>query len=109
MNRLGISTYWTIDNRRIYRIFIGDGVRCTVLIVDDDKHVINSMKRALYKEPYKVLSADSAEKALTMLDGAEVDLVISDELTPGTKGAESLSYISAYNQNHACRQDAASA
>jgi two-component system, probable response regulator PhcQ len=65
-----------------------------ILLVDDDAHVISSLKRALHKEPYQILSANTAAEALTVLAEENIDLLVSDEMMPGMKGAELLAVVS---------------
>ena len=64
-----------------------------VLFVDDEPHVTESLKRALRKEPYEVLSANSAKEALEILGREPVDVVISDEKMPGIQGSEFLALV----------------
>lgn len=65
----------------------------TVLLVDDDKNILESFKRGFRKEPYRVITVDGALEALKLLEGIEVDLVISDEKMPFMNGIELLSRI----------------
>jgi PAS domain S-box-containing protein len=58
----------------------------TLLVVDDDPHIREALQRSLSREPYRVLSASSAEEALALLDKEEVDVVLSDEHMPGGMG-----------------------
>jgi two-component system probable response regulator PhcQ len=64
-----------------------------ILFVDDEPHVTEGLKRALRKEPYEILSANSADEALKMLAREPVDAVISDEKMPGMCGSEFLSMV----------------
>jgi len=64
-----------------------------VLFVDDEPNVTESLKRALRKEPYEVLSANSAKEALAILARDPVDVVISDEKMPGMQGSEFLAVV----------------
>jgi len=64
-----------------------------VLFVDDEPHVTDSLKRSLRKEPYEVLSADSASEALKVLAREPVDVVVSDEKMPGMQGSEFLGRV----------------
>jgi two-component system probable response regulator PhcQ len=57
-----------------------------VLIVDDDSHLLDSMRRALRREPYIVLTSQSGEEALGILDSTPVDVIISDQDMPGMSG-----------------------
>lgn len=61
-----------------------------VLIVDDEQSTRKLMKEALGMEPYELLVADSAEKALEIFKSQPVDVVISDEMMPGMPGSEFL-------------------
>ena len=65
----------------------------TILFVDDEPLVTQALKRALHKEPYRVLSANSAAQALEILARQAVDVVISDEMMPGMLGSEFLAVV----------------
>jgi two-component system, probable response regulator PhcQ len=64
-----------------------------VLFVDDDPLVTEALKRALRRQPYEVLSANSADKALAILSREQVDVVISDEMMPGMRGSDFLAIV----------------
>lgn len=64
-----------------------------VLIVDDEPTVRGVLEDAFALEQFQVLSADSAENALGILEKEEVDVVISDEQMPGMHGSEFLSLV----------------
>ncbi len=64
-----------------------------ILIVDDDPSVIVALSHILRAEPYEVLSAESAEEALQLLEKQEVQLIVSDENMPGMNGSELLSIV----------------
>jgi len=64
-----------------------------VLFVDDELHVTEGLKRALRKEPYEIMSANSADKALEILARQPVDIVVSDEKMPGMSGSEFLTVV----------------
>lgn len=64
-----------------------------VLFVDDEPRVTESLKRALRKEPYEILSANSANEGLKVLAREPVDVVISDEKMPGMPGSEFLAVV----------------
>jgi len=57
----------------------------TILIVDDEEIVRNSLRRALTRFGYKVLDAGDGTSALAAMQGADppVDLVILDLVLPG--------------------------
>jgi DNA-binding NtrC family response regulator len=64
-----------------------------ILLVDDEPHIISSLKRVLLEESYEILSASNAEEGLKLLEGTRVKVVISDERMPGMDGAEFLSIV----------------
>jgi len=68
--------------------------RRTVLIVDDDKNTREGLKRALQGQ-YEVVMADSAEKALLLLDERTIDIVLSDIRMSGMDGMTLLQRIAA--------------
>jgi len=65
----------------------------TVLLVDDEPSLLAGLARTLRKEPYRILTAVSAEKALETLGATHVDVVISDQDMPGMGGADLLAEV----------------
>ena len=65
----------------------------TLLFVDDDEGVLNALRRIFMDENYTVLSANSGEKALRVLEERQVHLLISDHRMPGMTGAELLKAV----------------
>ncbi len=65
----------------------------TVLFVDDEPHFTSALQRALRHEPYRILTANSAARALEILDGEPVDVVVSDERMPGMSGSDFLAVV----------------
>jgi two-component system response regulator MprA len=60
-----------------------------ILVVDDERAVRDSLRRALELEGYEIdLAADGAEALAKLGDGAEPDAMILDVLMPGTDGLE---------------------
>ncbi|GLK88464.1 HD domain-containing phosphohydrolase [Pseudomonas turukhanskensis] len=68
-------------------------IRYTVLLVDDEVAILNSLKRLLRSQPYDVLLAENGQQALELLDKRPVDLVISDARMPTMDGATLLAEI----------------
>jgi putative two-component system response regulator len=62
----------------------------TILVVDDDYQVLQSLRLVLTTFEYKVVTADSAGKALAILHNPEagVDIVLTDIRMPGMDGLE---------------------
>lgn len=65
----------------------------TVLIVDDEVNVLNSLERTLRNEEYAVLTASSATEALDILQAKSVDLIISDLGMPEMNGLDLLKIV----------------
>jgi two-component system probable response regulator PhcQ len=65
----------------------------TVLLVDDEPHVLSGLTRTLHKESYTILTANSAEEAAGLLEDNNVDLIVSDEEMPGMSGTEFLARV----------------
>jgi two-component system, probable response regulator PhcQ len=64
-----------------------------ILIVDDEPHVTEALKRVLHHEPYEVLSANYANEALQIMAYEPISVVISDEKMPGMQGVEFLALV----------------
>ncbi len=65
----------------------------TIMIVDDEEYVLNSLKRLLYRDGYRILTALSAEEGYKIVTENEVQLIISDQRMPGESGTEFLAKI----------------
>lgn len=61
-----------------------------ILIVDDEEHILSSLRRLLGAEDYSVLTATSGEQGLRLLEANPVGLIISDQRMPGMNGTEFL-------------------
>jgi two-component system probable response regulator PhcQ len=62
----------------------------TIILVDDEEYVINSLRRSLRKEGYQILGYLDAKQALAELDEAKPDVIISDQRMPGMSGMDFL-------------------
>ncbi|HVC86791.1 MAG TPA: response regulator [Gaiellaceae bacterium] len=64
------------------------------ILVIDDEHVIRMLViEILETAGHVVTGAESAERALTLLDEAEFDLIVSDVVMPGLSGLELLELV----------------
>lgn len=70
-----------------------DRKQATILCVDDEEHIVNSLKRVLRRGD-NVLTATSGEAALEILKREDVDLLITDMRMPGMTGADLLAEVS---------------
>jgi diguanylate cyclase (GGDEF)-like protein/PAS domain S-box-containing protein len=65
----------------------------TLLLVDDEENILNSLTRMLRRDGYRILTATGAEEAFDILGRNEVQVVISDQRMPGISGTELLSKV----------------
>jgi putative nucleotidyltransferase with HDIG domain len=63
----------------------------TVLFVDDEENVLNSVERIFVGSGLRILRALSAEEALSIIKKEEIAVLVSDNLMPGIRGVELLS------------------
>jgi two-component system cell cycle response regulator len=66
----------------------------TLLVVDDDAFMREVLVDALEGEPWRILSAGSAEDALALLAREPVDVILSDQNMPGMQGTELMAQVS---------------
>ena len=67
--------------------------QCKVLFVDDEPTVTSSARRVLFDEPYEVVTANSVQHALSIMENTPIDIVVSDEKMPGISGSEFLTIV----------------
>ncbi|MGE5235357.1 MAG: PAS domain S-box protein [Acidobacteriota bacterium] len=65
---------------------IGDGER--LLLVEDEPAALHSLEEMLTLMGFQVQPAASAEEAISVADGEQFDILLSDLLLPGRSGAE---------------------
>jgi len=65
----------------------------TLLFVDDERGVLNALKRIFIDENYRILTAASADEALEVMERERVHLVISDHRMPEVTGAALLGEV----------------
>lgn len=65
----------------------------SVLVVDDEPAIRELLGQVLERDGHTVLQAENGRKAIRMLHGAAVDLVITDILMPEQEGMETISQI----------------
>jgi len=70
-----------------------DDNKHTVLLVDDEKNVLNSLKRLLRKEKYRLLTCLSGAEGLNILEENDIHLVISDQRMPQMSGTEFFAVV----------------
>ncbi|MFA6012121.1 MAG: hybrid sensor histidine kinase/response regulator [Desulfobacteraceae bacterium] len=65
----------------------------TVLMVDDEVHILNSIRRVLHKEDYQLLTASSAMEALDIMRENHINVVLTDLGMSGMNGMALLAEI----------------
>ncbi|MEW6599924.1 MAG: HD domain-containing phosphohydrolase [Nitrospirota bacterium] len=65
----------------------------TVMFVDDEEYVRNSVIRLFTDIDMRVLSASSADEALSIFEREEIAVIVSDHQMPGMKGIDLLMKI----------------
>src|SRR3990172_7113712 len=65
----------------------------TVLVVDDEKNIRNSLEGVLNDEGFDVVFAESSEEALTKIKQSAPDIILLDIWLPGMDGIEALKKI----------------
>ena len=69
----------------------------SVLIVDDEPSIVQSLSGLLSDEGYKVSTAVNGHEALKVIDSDSPDLVLLDIWMPGLDGIETLKEIKKYH------------
>ena len=64
--------------------------RFSLLVVDDEPRILSALERSLRREGYELLTSETVEEALRLLDTRPVDAILSDQRMPGTSGMQFL-------------------
>ncbi|QBH14621.1 hypothetical protein DO021_16200 [Desulfobacter hydrogenophilus] len=65
----------------------------TILCVDDEKHILSSLKRLLRKENFDLLTATNGVDGLKIMASRDIHLVISDHRMPDMSGISFLAKV----------------
>ncbi|MFZ4520421.1 MAG: sigma-54-dependent transcriptional regulator [Bacteroidales bacterium] len=71
--------------------------KISILIVDDEESVRESLYSWFIEDGYRVECAENAKKALTILESGRFDIILADIKMPGMDGLEMLRRIKAHN------------
>ena len=61
-----------------------------LLLVDDEPHILASLRRVFQRENYELLFAANGEDALRIIEKQPVELIMTDFMMPGMNGSELL-------------------
>ncbi len=62
----------------------------SILIIDDDDSVRESLRRTLHKEGYTIMEASEGRRGLKQLERSPVDLILLDMFMPDKDGLETI-------------------
>lgn len=65
----------------------------TILIVDDEIDVLNSLKRQLRNEPFELMFAGSGKEALNLIEKGSIHVILTDYKMPAMNGVELLQTV----------------
>lgn len=65
----------------------------SALFVDDEHSVLRALERVFQNSMLRVLTVDSAEKALDLMGHEEIAVVVSDNMMPGMNGIDLLTRV----------------
>jgi two-component system cell cycle sensor histidine kinase/response regulator CckA len=67
----------------------------TILVIDDEPLVLDTMARSLERVGFVVLRADSAEEARKLATSSTLELILSDVNMPGLRGPDLVTELKA--------------
>jgi diguanylate cyclase (GGDEF)-like protein/PAS domain S-box-containing protein len=67
----------------------------TLLLVDDERNILRSLKRLLAEEGYRIVTASNAGEGLELLARENIQVIMSDQRMPDMCGTEFLSRVKA--------------
>lgn len=70
-----------------------DEHKINILIVDDEEHFLNSIKKRLEARDFKVVAVDRGEKAIEAARDNPIDIALVDLKMPGMRGEETLKIL----------------
>ena len=73
--------------------------KAKVLIVDDEKSILETLTGIIEDEGHEVITASSGEKALTLFSESSPDIVLMDVWMPGMDGIETLKSMKEKNRD----------
>jgi two-component system nitrogen regulation response regulator NtrX len=73
--------------------------KATILLVDDEESILETLSGILEDEGYEVVTASSGEKAVAQFDEISPDVVLLDVWMPGKDGIETLQLLREKNKD----------
>jgi len=72
--------------------------KINILVVDDEEHFLNSIKKRLEARDFNVLAVDRGEKAIEAARNNPIDIALVDLKMPGIRGEETLKILKKEHQ-----------
>ncbi len=69
----------------------------SILFVDDEIHILNSLRRGLLEEKFTCHFAESAMKAIDVLETETIHVIVTDMRMPEMNGLELLKHVQVYH------------
>jgi DNA-binding response OmpR family regulator len=66
---------------------------CTVLVIDDEKAIVEMLCRALTRFGYRVVTALNGRDGIVRFDQSPFDVVVTDVLMPELDGVQVLKHV----------------
>lgn len=70
-----------------------DEIKGTLLVVEDDVHLLSGIRDILELDHYHVMTAQNGREALDLMKGQTPDLIVSDIMMPYMDGIELLAHV----------------
>ena len=67
----------------------------SILLVDDETNILTSLKRLFRPTGYRIMTAESGQEGLAILESEPIDVIISDMRMPHMSGAQFLEKVRA--------------
>lgn len=65
----------------------------SILCVDDEKNILNSLKRLFQEKNISCFTAENAKQGLEILEKNDINVIIADQKMPGMNGIEFLQIV----------------
>ncbi len=70
-----------------------------ILVAEDNRLILDTVAHSLSREGYDIIKAADGKECMTMLEGSDFDLIITDLYMPHYSGLEVISNLSSKNKN----------
>ncbi len=80
--------HFVADDPRLNESVLQDHQQRTLLLIDDDPHILSSIKRLLRREGYQLLLAQTGQEAKTLLAQHAIQVVVCDQRMPDLNGVD---------------------